>query len=201
MLSFLIAFLLHASALAIGGARLVSPVQFAVESGASGIEVHLTAASEKSVVEMPKEEVKIPGPFLEESIPLPVTAPVRESGGLEKIQEEKVSSNAGKDKMSLSSVAGAVTEVRPGYLKNPAPAYPTDARMSAQEGLVILSVVVDRQGNPAEVKVNKSSGYSLLDNSALITVRRWKFFPARIGKLATESTVKLPVRFRLKNKK
>lgn len=198
MVSFLIAFALHASTLAIGGVMLVKPAQFAVESGVNGIEVHLTAAPQEPVAEMPKEEIKIPDSAPEDSIPLPVEVPVQKSGALEKIQEEKGSSNTGKDKISLSSVAGAVTEVRPDYLKNPAPVYPIDARRSMQEGLVILSVDVDRQGNPVEVKVEKSSGYSLLDDSAVTTVRGWKFFPACIGELAIGSHVEVPVRFQIK---
>ncbi|MBE7446342.1 MAG: energy transducer TonB [Planctomycetia bacterium] len=66
-----------------------------------------------------------------------------------------------------------------------------------QEGLVMLTVVIDRKGMPVKVEVEQSSGYQLLDKAALEAVRRWRFQPERIGNIPTESRVTIPVRFRL----
>jgi protein TonB len=45
--------------------------------------------------------------------------------------------------------------------------------------------------------VLKSSGYDMLDQSALETVRaRWRFIPARRDGVPVADTVQVPIRFR-----
>ena len=41
------------------------------------------------------------------------------------------------------------------------------------------------------------SGYEILDEAAIETVRTWKFVPGRSGGRAAASTVHVPVTFRL----
>ena len=96
-------------------------------------------------------------------------------------------------------MGGGSTDDRPGYLKNPAPPYPREALQQNQEGLVMLSVFVDRSGHAVDVNVKQSSGFPLLDESALKTVKKWKFSPGRMGFLSTESQLQVPIRFLLKN--
>jgi periplasmic protein TonB len=85
----------------------------------------------------------------------------------------------------------------PLYALNPAPDYPMLARRRNYEGTVMLDVFVDPQGRPLQVKLHQSSGYSMLDQSAAATVRRWRFEPARRGAQAIEMWVRVPVRFEL----
>lgn len=85
----------------------------------------------------------------------------------------------------------------PLYALNPAPDYPMLARRRNYEGTVMLDVLVDPQGQPLQVKLYQSSGYSVLDRSAAATVRRWRFEPARRGAQAIEMWVRVPVRFAL----
>lgn len=87
---------------------------------------------------------------------------------------------------------------RPAYGSNPKPPYPLAARRLGVEGVVMLEVLVRPDGSPAEVHVRTSSGSSLLDDSAVETVRsHWRFIPARRGNAAVESRVTFPIRFRL----
>lgn len=85
----------------------------------------------------------------------------------------------------------------PRYDINPPPKYPQVARRRHYQGTVLLDVRVTPQGRAAEVKVIKSSGYPILDKSALNTVRHWQFTPARRGIQAVEMWVSVPVRFAL----
>ena len=89
-------------------------------------------------------------------------------------------------------------EAKPNYLKNPEPDYPELARRRHQEGLVLLAVKVTAQGRAGRVEIKKSSGFSLLDDAAAQAVRNWEFEPARIGSLALESDIVVPVRFELR---
>jgi len=67
------------------------------------------------------------------------------------------------------------------------------------EGVVTLEVIVRPDGSPAEVLVRRSSGHTMLDDSALATVRtRWRFIPARRGDVPLESRVTFSVRFTLR---
>jgi protein TonB len=83
------------------------------------------------------------------------------------------------------------------YLRNPAPRYPVAARRAGEQGTVTLRVLVARDGQPARVDVEKSSGSAQLDAAALEAVRSWRFVPARQGTDAIESWVLVPIVFRL----
>lgn len=84
-------------------------------------------------------------------------------------------------------------------LDNPKPPYPFAARRNGMEGSVVLRAHVLEDGHCAEVKLTKSSGHDLLDNSALQTVKRWRFVPASRGGTAVASWVEIPIRFRLRD--
>ncbi len=88
-------------------------------------------------------------------------------------------------------------EAKPNYLKNPEPIYPESARRRHQEGLVLLVVKVTAQGHAGSVEIKKSSGFSALDDAAMEAVRDWDLNPLRIGALAFESEIVVPVHFKL----
>jgi protein TonB len=83
------------------------------------------------------------------------------------------------------------------YLKNPKPAYPTQARKRGMEGRVILRVFVRADGGVKSVELQQSSGYELLDRAARITVLRWRFAPATRGGHTVDGEVLIPFDFRL----
>ena len=85
------------------------------------------------------------------------------------------------------------------YLNNPRPAYPPLARKMGMEGLVMLKVLVSREGNVSfETEVGHSSGYELLDKAAKEAVKNWRFVPARRGESAVDEWVQVPMAFRLR---
>ena len=80
----------------------------------------------------------------------------------------------------------------------PAPIYPSNAIRRLQEGRVLLRVLVDEQGRPTEVSVEQSSGFRLLDESALKAVQaHWHFVPARRDGVAVAGYALVPVVFRI----
>ena len=85
------------------------------------------------------------------------------------------------------------------YLDNPKPAYPAISRRLNEQGRVMLRVHVAADGSASEVQLQASSGSSRLDQSALDTVRRWKFVPARLGKDPVAAWVLVPIAFTLKD--
>lgn len=218
-IGFVTAFLLHGALFAFSGLVFVKPVEYAVELGDGGIEVNLTAAPAEpvSTSEVAQE---LPKPVQQETvskdpdnIPLP-QYDIEEQKLLQKMQEEKKqiqtavdptykgdgsSPIPGKDATTFYSSGGAVTEAKPNYLRNPAPPYPLEAREKGWQGVVILRVLVDKTGYTIKVDKEKSSGYDILDESALKTVKSWRFRPAQLGALPVESLVRIPIRFELEN--
>jgi len=85
----------------------------------------------------------------------------------------------------------------PRYLENAHPAYPAIARSRGHEGVVILSAQVLSDGKVGGLKVAKTSGYALLDRSALSAVKNWKFDPARKSGRPIAMWVEVPIRFSL----
>jgi protein TonB len=85
------------------------------------------------------------------------------------------------------------------YLDNPKPAYPAISRRLNEQGRVMLRVHVAADGSASEVQLHASSGSSRLDQSALDTVRRWKFVPAKLGKDPVTAWVMVPIAFTLKD--
>ncbi len=83
------------------------------------------------------------------------------------------------------------------YLRNTKPRYPASARRNGESGTVLLKVLVTREGLAARVELESSSGYNALDQSALETVKRWRFTPAQRGGNPVEIWVRMPIAFRL----
>jgi protein TonB len=87
---------------------------------------------------------------------------------------------------------------KPRYLHAARPAYPLLARMRGYEGMVLLAVEVLADGRAGEIRLKRSSGYAMLDQSALDAVRTWRFEPARKKDMPLAMTVDIPIRFSLK---
>lgn len=85
------------------------------------------------------------------------------------------------------------------YLDNPKPPYPSISRRVGEEGVVQLRVSVDASGNVQQIEIHRGSGYPRLDQSALQTVRRWRFVPARQGNQPVSSWVIVPIQFNLRS--
>jgi len=103
-------------------------------------------------------------------------------------------------KLPVQGSADTVTPPQFGaaYLNNPKPEYPAFARRMRMEGMVMLKVLVSRQGAALKVEVAHSSGYEILDQAAAGAVRNWRFVPARHGDSPVDEWVQVPVAFSLK---
>lgn len=84
------------------------------------------------------------------------------------------------------------------YLNNPTPPYPRQAFMQRLEGQVILRAHVRKNGVADEIQIHRSSGHQVLDDSALETVQKWRFNPARRGDTAVDQWVEIPINFSIR---
>ena len=85
-----------------------------------------------------------------------------------------------------------------GYLVPPNPIYPARSRKAGEEGKVMVRVLVDVTGRPAQVSLQASSGHPALDESAVSAVRAAQFRPYAEGGLAQAVWVLVPINFVLR---
>jgi len=87
---------------------------------------------------------------------------------------------AGTESESNAIVMGGqvLPAMKDDRFRNRPPAYPMEAQMHGQSGSVVVVIHVDANGMAAEADVLESSGHALLDQAALVAVRKWHFHPA-----------------------
>lgn len=88
----------------------------------------------------------------------------------------------------------------PVVIEKTEPAYTEEARLAAVDGIARVSLVVDTEGNPTDLKVTRHIGFGL-DEAALATVFRWKFKPGMKDGVAVPVQTSVEVNFRLLDNK
>jgi periplasmic protein TonB len=85
-----------------------------------------------------------------------------------------------------------------GYVVPPNPIYPARSRKAGEQGNVMIRVLIDVTGRPAQVSLQTSSGHPELDQSALSAVRAAQFRPYAEGGLTQAVWVLVPINFVLR---
>jgi TonB family protein len=78
--------------------------------------------------------------------------------------------------------------------------YPPESEAAGQEGIVTLRLTIDRSGTVVRSTVAISSGFPLLDESALESAGRMRFQPGTVDGAPREMAVTQPVAFHLNAK-
>lgn len=86
---------------------------------------------------------------------------------------------------------------KPGIKNYTKPVYPSNLRKRNIEGKLIISLRIDKKGQPHDLKINQSSGYQSFDQAALKAVLNWEFKAAEKEGQKVEVLVNLPIRFNL----
>lgn len=86
-------------------------------------------------------------------------------------------------------------------LKNPAPAYPAMSKKLKEEGIVLLKILVTKDGRVTEIEIKNSSGFKRLDDAAIKAIKRWKFNPATKAGEAIDYWHEIDFDFSVKKKK
>ena len=102
--------------------------------------------------------------------------------------------NAGRQTVS-SGAAPVSSSAYPRYRENPPPGYPEMARQQGYEGVVLVSAEILADGRVGRVVISKSSGYAILDQTAVKAVMAWKFEPAKKSGVPYKTWAELPIKF------
>jgi TonB family protein len=87
--------------------------------------------------------------------------------------------------------------VPPAVASRPALKYPPQAIAARHQGEVMLLIVVGKDGEPKDIRVDHGSGFPELDAAAVEAVEQWKFKPELKFGIPVQATIKLPVDFNL----
>lgn len=99
---------------------------------------------------------------------------------------------------TLPADPGPQPSTRLEYASAPPPTYPREAMLDGIEGTVLLKVLVDVDGKPLSVEIERSSGNRRLDDAARRQVlRKWMFRPAIRDGQAIQVYGMVPVNFSL----
>lgn len=88
----------------------------------------------------------------------------------------------------------------PRYCSGGQPYYPEVARRRGYEGTVLVAAEVNTDGKVARLFIRRTSGHTVLDRSALDSVRNWRFNPGRLMGKPVAMWVDVPVHFLLEEK-
>jgi protein TonB len=151
--------------------------------------------------EAPPEMPAVPAPPA--PAPAPESAPNAASTSDDSSTADAASSGASaSDSSSTANAApsgASLVEARfdAAYLHNPKPPYPAHSKRLREEGTVYLRVHVLSNGKTDQVDIRRGSGFARLDESARMTVLRWRFVPKQRGNETVASWVIVPIRFNL----
>lgn len=84
------------------------------------------------------------------------------------------------------------------YARPPVVTYPSVSRRLNEAGVVVVRVLIDRNGGAAQVRVHKSSGHDRLDEAALDAVRGALFRPYTENGVPAPAYALIPIRFELR---
>ncbi|HTF44648.1 MAG TPA: energy transducer TonB [Terriglobales bacterium] len=84
----------------------------------------------------------------------------------------------------------------PRAIYDPDPEYSEEARHSRYQGSVVLFLIVDAQGQPRDLRLQRSLGMGL-DEKAMAAVSKWRFQPATLHGLPVATQINVEVTFRL----
>jgi protein TonB len=106
-------------------------------------------------------------------------------------------SGSGSGPQGAASNGHAAGDRQPTPAYQPKPTYPAFARRLGHEGRVVIRIQVLPSGAVAAASVERSSGYAVLDEAALATIKRWRFRPAQRGGQPVDATLNVPITFKL----
>lgn len=128
----------------------------------------------------------------------PVSSPVL-IGALDQNVAIEVTPPDGSSTFALSMVvsrhAGAPGPDAASVPKQPAPAYPAEAKARGQSGLVVLKLRVGPDGRVREAVVESSEPAGLFDEASLAAARQWTFEPPMENGARGEGWVRVPIRY------
>jgi protein TonB len=99
--------------------------------------------------------------------------------------------------MAPSAPMVLATELSVACSERPAPTYPMQSRRLHESGVTVVRVELDETGRVVNAKVEATSGFTRLDEAALLAVRNWRCAPTQRSGQVVRATALQPFNFQL----
>jgi periplasmic protein TonB len=113
---------------------------------------------------------------------------------INKQTREQYIKTVGSTEQDIARVGGSISPPRVRY--DPDPEYTAAARMARYQGTTILWIVVDSNGQPKDVRIERALGMGL-DDEAVKSVEKWRFDPAMKEGSPVAVQINVEINFRL----
>ena len=125
----------------------------------------------------------------------------RERESAQKLEAERAKQAAAAAASAATADAsasqGPSQRVEPKLKRSVQPEFPAEAFDKGLSGFVTVGYTVDVEGKTQNLRVESSEPPEVFDKAAMNAVRRWRYEPASIDGVPTESQMKLTIRFKL----
>ena len=147
-----------------------------------------------SLIEAPSQQERTPPDYTPPSVNLTYELPVPQDISIETeaITSELIN-NAIAPGDSSAVAPPMVDSVE--YLRAPPPVYPRESQRKREHGTVVLRVLVDALGRPAQIQLERSSGFERLDDAARDAVAKFLFRPYEVNGVRQPAQVLIPIGF------
>jgi len=130
--------------------------------------------------------------------PTPKPAPQPQSTTAKQAQSQQP--RPATQPIAVAAAPMASPDVGPKPTSSPKPPYPLSAFKAKQEGKVVLELEVLEDGAVGQVRLAQSSTVESLDESALTTVKKWKYSPAQKGGQLVKQWIRVSILFEVKSR-
>ena len=140
------------------------------------------------------------------SPPIPVTSSAPEQAQTPSMPESPGAGGATGARAAPSRVIGGMgvydaeaVDIPPKIISRELPQYPPSARRLHLEGTVLVSMVIDIQGEPRHCAIRKSVPEGIFEESALAAASSYRFVPGKVGGQNVATLVIVPFHFKMAN--
>lgn len=154
---------------------------------------HFVPAASIAQIPQPETNVKETAP----GITIDDRKNVSEQPGIiiQPVTEGKYNFATSRREVAAAGAAPALSGAYPLHRENTPPGYPEIARLRGYEGIVLIALEILPDGRVGGTRISKSSGYAILDQTAVEAVKPWKFEPAKKSGKPYKIWVELPIKF------
>jgi len=147
------------------------------------------------MIDAPQTETEAPPEFVPPPVEvvLALQTPPELSFESDAITPPEVTTTAIATPQTQPATPPMVEEIE--YVRPPAPRYPPESQRGRERGTVLLRVLVDAVGRPAQIQIERSSGFSRLDTAARVAVEKALFRPHEVNGIAQPAQVLIPIEF------
>jgi protein TonB len=132
--------------------------------------------------------------------PQPATKPAPQPQPTTAKQAQSQPPRPATQPIAVAAAPMASPDVGPKPTSSPKPPYPLSAFKAKQEGKVVLELEVLEDGAVGQVRLAQSSTVESLDESALATVKKWRYSPAQKGGQIVKQWIRVSILFELKSR-